>query len=778
MLEDICNLNVYLNRIRFWARSKAHALSYNPFAGEAQQPSILLTSPQKSRREDACLKREARRRSQDAERHSSNAAAGVNVVDNRDPAVPPPAPPPEGDSLPSLAKDGQKTANILSRFYRSAKTIIGSSWLNALLVFVPLGIALEFAHVSPTAIFTVNAIAIVPLAGLLSFATESVARKMGDTVGALMNVTFGNAVELIIFMYVTLNEIRIVQASLLGSILANLLLILGMCFLLGGLRFREQIYNSTVTQISACLLSLSVMSLLLPTAFHASFTDNKTADRAVLQVSRGTSVILLLIYVLYLLFQLKSHAYMYESTPQARIDEESHPGVLANIMGSSSSSDSLSSSSTSDTDNSSSSNNTVRRIRKVMRKGRRRRKSSSSSKDTPVMTPIPREDINEEQTSQIGARPAIRNPATEGIQIQDHGLASGDEADVDVGKARVRKSRRGKVVNFQQNVDVVPESEPKSAKKKHKKRRHYSTHEKRGSSSTALEAAPNDDQLSPLPERAPDVPTDQRHSQSPRPAFSIRNLSLVPKTFSSAGQSPVRNPALMVPIQPASLARAPYGIRRATSLPDRLNQQKGAVTASSGPPLPYVTPVNVSRLSLDSKDSELGKKNISKKAAIILLLVSTGLVALCAEFLVDSIDALVKNTGVSAAFVGLIILPIVGNAAEHVTAVTVASKNKMDLAIAVCLGSSIQIALFITPVIVLLGWILNKDMSLYFSLFETISLFVSAFIVNFLVLDGRSNYLEGALLCAAYIIIAVASFFYPDAGEQSPISGPGHRTRM
>jgi len=87
------------------------------------------------------------------------------------------------------------------------------------------------------------------------------------------------------------NEIRIVQASLLGSILANLLLILGMSFFLGGLRYREQIYNSTVTQMSACLLSLSVISLVLPTAFHASFSDTKLADEKSLVISRGTSIV-------------------------------------------------------------------------------------------------------------------------------------------------------------------------------------------------------------------------------------------------------------------------------------------------------------------------------------------------------------------------------------------------------------------------------------------------------------------------------------------------------
>lgn len=182
-------------------------------------------------------------------------------------------------------------------------------------------------------------------------------------------------------------------------------------------------------------------------------------------------------------------------------------------------------------------------------------------------------------------------------------------------------------------------------------------------------------------------------------------------------------------------------------------------------------PAKVPHPSLDATSDEHLQKRMSRATAILLLLVSTGLVAVCAEFLVDSINYLVENTSVSEAFVGLIILPIVGNAAEHVTAVAVASKNKMDLAIGVAVGSSIQIALFVTPVIVLLGWILGKDMSLFFSLFETVSLFVSAFIVNFLVLDGRSNYLEGALLIAAYVIIGLAAFFYPDSSQQSIIGG-------
>lgn len=194
-------------------------------------------------------------------------------------AAPPPAPPPnksenEGSGNPPVTTTdapqekptiGKRMMAGIMRFFIHMKDALFYSWVNVLLVFVPIGIAVEAVGLSPGIIFGMNAIAIVPLAGLLAHATEAVAARLGDTLGALLNVSFGNAVELIIFIIALVkNEISIVQASLLGSILANLLLILGMAFLFGGLRFREQIYNSTVTQMSACLLSLSVTSLLLP----------------------------------------------------------------------------------------------------------------------------------------------------------------------------------------------------------------------------------------------------------------------------------------------------------------------------------------------------------------------------------------------------------------------------------------------------------------------------------------------------------------------------------
>lgn len=254
--------------------------------------------------------------------------------------------------------------------------------------------------------------------------------------------------------------------------------------------------------------------------------------------------------------------------------------------------------------------------------------------------------------------------------------------------------------------------------------------------------------------------------------FSIRNISeAVKPAFSSANfpHHQATGRPLAIPIRPQSQPRGPPQVRRTASLPDILHPttSNNRLTPSISAPIQIDVAPNEITTEVQTEDVVEAPTHLSQTSAVILLLATTGLVALCAEFLVGSINYLVANSGISQEFVGLIILPIVGNAAEHVTAVTVAAKNKMDLAINIALGSSIQIALFVTPLMVILGWALKTDMSLYFSLFETVSLFASAFIVSFLMIDGRSNYLEGALLIAAYVIIAVGAYFYPTCDVSS-----------
>lgn len=395
-------------------------------------------------------------------------------------------------------------------------------WMNILLVFVPVGIATHYAGVDPTIVFVMNFIAIVPLASLLSNGTEEVALYCGEVIGGLLNATFGNAVELIVSILALIkHEIVIVQTSLIGSILSNLLLVLGMCFLAGGVNRTEQKFNTTVAQTAASLLVVSCASLIVPTAFHMA---SNAGDAGITQLSRGTAVILLLVYASYLFFQLRTHEHLY----------------------------------------------------------------SAESEKTP------KENIFRGRPKEV--------PGTSSSSNSSHAQA----------------------------LSTVPET-------------------------------PNDSE--PELEKEPEKPTLQLWF------------------------------------------------------------------------------------------------------ALSLLAVSTVLVAICAECLVDSIDHLVTSSGISRVFVGLILLPIVGNAAEHATAVTVAIKDKMDLAIGVAVGSSMQIALLVIPLVVIIGWCMGLDeMNLYFDGFQVMILFVSVLLVNYLIQDGRSNYLEGNLLLALYMIIALASWFYPKDG--------------
>ncbi|CAB4491066.1 calcium/proton exchanger [Rhizophagus irregularis] len=145
--------------------------------------------------------------------------------------------------------------------------------------------------------------------------------------------------------------------------------------------------------------------------------------------------------------------------------------------------------------------------------------------------------------------------------------------------------------------------------------------------------------------------------------------------------------------------------------------------------------------------------------SLLLLIVVTVAVSFSAEYLVSSIEGIVNTFGLSKTFIGLILLPIVGKAPELLT---VAMKNKMDLAINIAADSSMQTALFISPLLVILGWITGQQMTMFFQTFETIALFISVLIINYLIQGGQSNWLKGAMLLVTYIIIALAFFFYPN----------------
>jgi Ca2+:H+ antiporter len=145
--------------------------------------------------------------------------------------------------------------------------------------------------------------------------------------------------------------------------------------------------------------------------------------------------------------------------------------------------------------------------------------------------------------------------------------------------------------------------------------------------------------------------------------------------------------------------------------------------------------------------------------AVVLLGVVTALVVVESEILVQATEQLVSRFGLSEFFLGLIVIPLIGNAAEHATAVVAARRGETDLALAVALGSSTQVALFVAPLLVLAGVLVGQPMHLVFSAFEVVALGFAALIVTVISLDGESHWFEGVQLLAVYAILAVAAWF-------------------
>jgi Ca2+:H+ antiporter len=190
-----------------------------------------------------------------------------------------------------------------------------------LLVFIPLAVILDHAgNVPPPVIFFSAALAIMPIAVVIVRSTEQIAMRTGDAVGGLLNATFGNAPELIIAA-LKAGYADMVRASIIGAMLANLLLALGIAFFLGGIRYRDQKYNPTAARIYSSMMLLAAASLAVPSAFSRYFAPEGTIRQEEL-LGLGIAGLLLLTYGLYLLFSLKTHRGAFASVNAG--EDESH----------------------------------------------------------------------------------------------------------------------------------------------------------------------------------------------------------------------------------------------------------------------------------------------------------------------------------------------------------------------------------------------------------------------------------------------------------------------
>ena len=196
---------------------------------------------------------------------------------------------------------------------------------NWLLVFVPIAIVLRYGfNTYPSALFICSAIAIIPLAGWMGHATEALAGRMGAGIGGLLNATFGNAAELIIAAIALAKGLTgVVKASIAGSIIGNILLVLGLSILCGGTKFSEQKFNKTGARTSAISLSLAAIALIIPTVFHMTAEHSPAGWSPAMEhrLSFAIAVVLFLTYVCVLGFSLKTHKHFFQGTES---DTEEH----------------------------------------------------------------------------------------------------------------------------------------------------------------------------------------------------------------------------------------------------------------------------------------------------------------------------------------------------------------------------------------------------------------------------------------------------------------------
>ncbi|RSM02179.1 hypothetical protein CDV31_011023 [Fusarium ambrosium] len=497
-------------------------------------------------------------------------------------------------------------------FFGQIRATLVASKLNWLLIFVPIGLAAHSYEVSPLVTFITNAIAIIPLSVMLTDATERIAIEAGDTIGALLNITLGNLVELIILVALVNDHIRIVQASILGSVLVNLLLILGSALLASSMSSHDPHCSVEESELLACLLFISVFVILIPTAFDYTFHMKGKRSEAALSMSRASSLVVLVIYVLY---------FAYEMRPKA---VEALPIPLQTLQPGNA---------------------------RHQSPQRRHRRGPSSQSQT--------------------------NAASRSIRFADQNAQS---------RARSTTLDRGSRVNPE-----IVEEEPVN--------------------------------------RDPARP-DSRLGSSYQQGFRARGHSRTRSLSASQGFHS-RDSSLN------------DGTIASQFLPEHLHE--------------------VSALSPSRPTNSSGTF-----ASVTVLVLTSALMSMNAEFLVKEIDDVTHEGGLSEAMIGLIILPVVGNIAEYVTVVTVATKNKLDLAISVAVGSAIQIALCVAPLTVLIAWMLHRDLEMAFNVFETTTLVGTGLLINLLILSRTSTTvravgLKGALMYACYVIIGLGAYYEPSS---------------
>jgi len=577
--------------------------------------------------------------------------------------------------------------------------------VNTLLIFVPLGFLAAKLGWSASSVFIFNFLGLVPLANLIGSSTEELSMHTGEVIGGLLNASFGNAVEMILTVQsIRARLLEVTKAQLFGSVISNLLLVLGSSFFCGGLIYVEQSFNERGASSNTTLLLLAVLSLAVPNLFHYQ-PDVTEAD--LLAVSRISAVVILGTYLCFLVFQLYTHLHFFtaEQGDGVRTRDETFKARYARLKDLDEAEDHV--------DPHVQDRETEELLQAV---GGERRSKEECVVRSPLESPSVYEHVR--QAAAVGR-------ATSGPSVVKNGNLPLPEGG-DLYRAQTHSGATG-TADYR-NLPPIP-----SENSIEEKEGGESGEPPQGGYTTQTGAAVS----SQRPSEATASEERPKRERERGPSVSSSSARLPPERGGGPSRHGSRGPTATGWLEEA-LPSSSLGM--------------GAFVAAS--------------LSGGDEEEEEEEEEedpaISAVTAIMVLASTTIVTSVSCDFLVNSIQAFTDRWGVNQAFIGVVLLPIVGNAVEHWTAISVAVKGKMDLAIGVAAGSSCQVSLLVIPFAVLVAWSLDVPMTLDFKPFETVILSLSVLIVIGAMNDGKSNWLEGVMLMAAYLLVAVAFWFDPD----------------
>ncbi|KAJ1913024.1 hypothetical protein H4219_005381 [Mycoemilia scoparia] len=511
-------------------------------------------------------------------------------------------------------------------FKSTLKNLITCSYLNILLLVTPFAITSYFMEWNGLAVFILNLVSLIPLANLMGFVTEEIVLRLNHILGAILSCTLGNSVEFITgIMALRQSEYEIIQMTMLGVILANTMLIVGISFFVGGCKYRDQYFNITVAHTSSALMGLGVLSMIIPAAFTQVVAPDKEILVGTLALSRGTSVILMVVYVLYLVFQLRTHiVVLKERNARQAVSWEMHK----------------------------------------------------------------QQQKQQQQLEEGNARKKAKY----------NGGGGGDSDDME---------------KFSSNTIIITTSGLNS---------------KELSSSSSIRSDISD--------------------------FEINPSKLNPNNTKNT------------PIVPVDITKTTIG--NPNSLDDPQQSQLPTGTNPLTPSSQQQVEAN-SKSEVEMQSQHSHKPQLLLWVAIVFLFLISICVSLTVEILVHHIEYVTEHWNVSKEFVGQIILPVTICLSERLMTIMLALKNEMDITICMITGSSTQVTLFILPLLVVIAWGMGHPLTLKFDGFETTVMLISVLVINYIIVSGRSNWLKGIMLISAYMIVALAFFYYPVDSDDDDI---------